>query len=192
MATQQIEPIDPVTLSVINNAFVNVCREMGTAMMRTSYSPIFNEGLDFSCMLFNTARRPDRPGRVLPDHARLLPVRDEVDARRGRPRRLRAGRRLHPQRSVPRPVPHARAPGGQGGLLGTADPGGSSATSPTSARSAEWRPAPSPPMRPKSTRKASACRRSRSWRAASTSKTSGGLCWPTTARRRRAGATTTR
>jgi N-methylhydantoinase B len=40
-------------LSVINNAFVNVCREMGTAMMRTSYSPIFNEGLDFSCMLFN-------------------------------------------------------------------------------------------------------------------------------------------
>jgi N-methylhydantoinase B len=54
MATQQIEPIDPVTLSVINNAFVNVCREMGTAMMRTSYSPIFNEGLDFSCMMFNT------------------------------------------------------------------------------------------------------------------------------------------
>jgi N-methylhydantoinase B len=43
-----------VTLSVINNAFVNVCREMGTAMMRTSYSPIFNEGLDFSCVMFNT------------------------------------------------------------------------------------------------------------------------------------------
>ena len=54
MATQQIEQIDTVTLSVINNAFVNVCREMGTAMMRTSYSPIFNEGLDFSCMMFNT------------------------------------------------------------------------------------------------------------------------------------------
>jgi N-methylhydantoinase B/oxoprolinase/acetone carboxylase alpha subunit len=51
---QHIAPIDSVTLAVINNAFVNVCREMGTAMMRTSYSPIFNEGLDFSCMLFNT------------------------------------------------------------------------------------------------------------------------------------------
>ena len=37
---QRVEQIDPVTLSVINNAFVNVCREMGTAMMRTSYSPI--------------------------------------------------------------------------------------------------------------------------------------------------------
>src|SRR5206468_4315727 len=35
-------------------ALVNTCREMGIAMMRTSYSPIFNEGLDFSCMIFNT------------------------------------------------------------------------------------------------------------------------------------------
>ena len=53
MVRARVEQIDPVTLSVINNAFVNVCREMGTAMMRTSYSPIFNEGLDFSCMMFN-------------------------------------------------------------------------------------------------------------------------------------------
>ncbi len=56
------EPIDSVTLSVINNAFVNLCREMGTAMMRTSYSTIFNEGLDFSCMLFN--RRGDLIGQA--------------------------------------------------------------------------------------------------------------------------------
>jgi N-methylhydantoinase B len=48
-----VKPIDSITLSVINNAFVNLCREMGTAMMRTSYSTIFNEGLDFSCVLFN-------------------------------------------------------------------------------------------------------------------------------------------
>jgi N-methylhydantoinase B/oxoprolinase/acetone carboxylase alpha subunit len=48
-------PIDSVTLGVINNAFVNLCREMGTAMMRTSYSTIFNEGLDFSCVMFNRA-----------------------------------------------------------------------------------------------------------------------------------------
>jgi N-methylhydantoinase B len=56
------EPIDSVTLGVINNAFVNLCREMGTAMMRTSYSTIFNEGLDFSCMLFN--RRGDLIGQA--------------------------------------------------------------------------------------------------------------------------------
>jgi N-methylhydantoinase B/oxoprolinase/acetone carboxylase alpha subunit len=47
------ENIDIVTLTVINNALVNICREMGTAMMRTSYSPIFNEALDFSCVIFN-------------------------------------------------------------------------------------------------------------------------------------------
>ncbi len=45
--------MDMVTLTVINNALVNICREMGTAMMRTSYSPIFNEALDFSCVIFN-------------------------------------------------------------------------------------------------------------------------------------------
>ena len=38
-------------------------------------------------------------------------------------------------------------------------PWGFVATSPTSARSAAWRPAPSPPMPPRSTRKACACRR---------------------------------
>jgi N-methylhydantoinase B/oxoprolinase/acetone carboxylase alpha subunit len=54
--------IDSVTLSVINNAFVTICREMGTAMMRTSYSPIFNEGLDFSCMIFN--RQGDLMGQA--------------------------------------------------------------------------------------------------------------------------------
>ena len=44
---------DPVTLTVLNNAFVNVCREMGLTMIRTAFSPIFNEGLDFSCVAFN-------------------------------------------------------------------------------------------------------------------------------------------
>ncbi len=45
--------IDQVTLSVIHNNLVNICREMGIAMMKTSYSTIFNEGLDFSCVIFN-------------------------------------------------------------------------------------------------------------------------------------------
>ena len=57
-----MEKIGTVTLSVINNALINICREMGTAMMRTSYSPIFNEGLDFSCMIFN--RRGDMIGQA--------------------------------------------------------------------------------------------------------------------------------
>jgi hypothetical protein len=43
-ASAPTEPIDSVTLGVINNACVNLCREMGTAMMRTSYSLSFNAG----------------------------------------------------------------------------------------------------------------------------------------------------
>jgi N-methylhydantoinase B len=50
---------DPVTLTIINNNFVNICREMGITMIRTAFSPIFNEGLDFSCVLF------DRKGNMI-------------------------------------------------------------------------------------------------------------------------------
>ncbi len=46
-------PDDPVALSIINNALVAICREMGTAMIRTAYSPIFNESRDFSCAIFD-------------------------------------------------------------------------------------------------------------------------------------------
>jgi N-methylhydantoinase B/oxoprolinase/acetone carboxylase alpha subunit len=51
--------LDPVTLTVLGNAFVNICREMGVTMTRTAFSPIFNEGLDFSCVLF------DRRGNMI-------------------------------------------------------------------------------------------------------------------------------
>ena len=52
-------PLDSVTLTIINNSLVNTCREMGLAMMKTSYSSIFNEGLDFSCVVF------DRDGEMV-------------------------------------------------------------------------------------------------------------------------------
>ena len=52
-----LDATDPVTLTILNNAFVNICREMGITMMRTAFSPIFNEGLDFSCVLFDRRRR---------------------------------------------------------------------------------------------------------------------------------------
>lgn len=51
--------LDPIQLTIINNAFVNVCREMGITMTRTAFSPIFNEGLDFSCAMF------DREGNMI-------------------------------------------------------------------------------------------------------------------------------
>lgn len=44
---------DPIMLEVVRSHLITTCREMGIAMMRTSYSPIFNEGLDFSCVVFD-------------------------------------------------------------------------------------------------------------------------------------------
>jgi hypothetical protein len=40
-----------VFLRILNSQLVNICEEMGYAMMRTSYSTMFSEGLDFSTMI---------------------------------------------------------------------------------------------------------------------------------------------
>ena len=57
---------DPVTLTVVGNYLRNVCHEMGVAMMRTSYSSIFNEGLDFSCVVFDAQGRALACGEFCP------------------------------------------------------------------------------------------------------------------------------
>lgn len=44
---------DQVWLKILHSQFVNVCEEMAYAMMHTSYSPIFSEGLDFSTMILD-------------------------------------------------------------------------------------------------------------------------------------------
>jgi N-methylhydantoinase B len=54
-----LDGIDQVTLTVIDNFLTSACRDMGVSMMRTAYSPIFNESLDFSCVIF------DRAGQML-------------------------------------------------------------------------------------------------------------------------------
>jgi N-methylhydantoinase B len=48
-----------VELTLLHNRLVSICREMGVAMMKTAYSPVFNEGFDFVCALF------DREGRMV-------------------------------------------------------------------------------------------------------------------------------
>ena len=164
MATDHAcEQIDSVTLSVINNAFVNVCREMGTAMMRTSYSPIFNEGLDFSCMLFNRGGDLIGQAEFCPTMLGSCAVRDEVDARGGR----------------------ATTPSSPATSSSTTIPTAASATCPSTGdeaglprgRAVGLRRQHRPRRRdrrhgarllrrrraPRSTRKGCACRRSRSW-----------------------------
>jgi N-methylhydantoinase B/oxoprolinase/acetone carboxylase alpha subunit len=60
--------IDSVTMSVVNDHLVNVTQEMGTHMMRTSYSPIFSESRDFSCALFNARGEMIAQGSFCPAH----------------------------------------------------------------------------------------------------------------------------
>ena len=43
--------MDMVTMNIIDSSMVSACREMGITLMKTSYSTIFNEALDFTCAL---------------------------------------------------------------------------------------------------------------------------------------------
>jgi len=49
--TDPSDRTDMVTLNIIDSTMVAICREMGIVLMKTSYSTIFNEGLDFTCAI---------------------------------------------------------------------------------------------------------------------------------------------
>src|SRR5689334_1488648 len=46
---------DVVGLRLLHDQLVNVCHEMAIAMMRTAYSPIFSESLDFCTIIFDAS-----------------------------------------------------------------------------------------------------------------------------------------
>ena len=48
---EKYEKVDPIMFQVVGNGLVSICREMGTTMVRTAYSPIFADGMDFSCAI---------------------------------------------------------------------------------------------------------------------------------------------
>ncbi|SDB20505.1 hydantoinase B/oxoprolinase family protein [Bauldia litoralis] len=50
---------DVVDLKILDGNLASICRDMGTTVMRTAYSPIFSESLDFTCGLF------DRRGEMI-------------------------------------------------------------------------------------------------------------------------------
>jgi N-methylhydantoinase B len=45
--------MDLVTVNILESTMVSICREMGIVLMRTAYSTIFSEALDFTCGLAN-------------------------------------------------------------------------------------------------------------------------------------------
>jgi N-methylhydantoinase B/oxoprolinase/acetone carboxylase alpha subunit len=59
LRAQGFPVLDLVWLQILHAQLVNICEEMGLAMMRTSYSPIFSEGLDFCCLIL------DRDGELV-------------------------------------------------------------------------------------------------------------------------------
>lgn len=60
--------IDPITLEVIRHALAGAAREMGVTLRKTSCSPIFNEGNDYSCAVFTAGREVVSHGEFLPIH----------------------------------------------------------------------------------------------------------------------------
>lgn len=51
--TAESPAIDRVGLTLLHKQLVNICDEMAVSMMRTAYSPIFSEGLDFSTLILD-------------------------------------------------------------------------------------------------------------------------------------------
>lgn len=60
--------MDPFTLQVIGHALISISREMGVTLSRTSCSPIFNEGNDYSCAIFDAHGQMVTHGEFLPIH----------------------------------------------------------------------------------------------------------------------------
>jgi N-methylhydantoinase B len=59
---------DPILLEICRNYLISVCREMGQAMVRTSYSTMFNEAQDFSCAIFDNVGEMVAQGEFCPAH----------------------------------------------------------------------------------------------------------------------------
>ncbi len=59
---------DSITLQVIGHALTSVSREMGVTLRKTSCSPIFNEGNDYSCAVFDARGQMVSHGEFLPIH----------------------------------------------------------------------------------------------------------------------------
>ena len=86
-------------------------------MRNTSYSPLFNEGLDFSCAIFDEQGEMIAQARVLSGASRSDHLRRRVDDPGDRAGELPARRRRLPQRSLPGRMPSSRVLRHQAGLL---------------------------------------------------------------------------
>jgi N-methylhydantoinase B len=59
------QKVDPITLEVVNNALVGVAEQMAATILRTSYSTVIREMLDYSTAVF------DLEGRIIAQSCRI-------------------------------------------------------------------------------------------------------------------------
>jgi N-methylhydantoinase B len=64
---------DPITIEVVRHGLAAASREMGVTLRKTSCSPIFNEGNDYSCAIFSAKAELVSHGEFLPVHLGSLP-----------------------------------------------------------------------------------------------------------------------
>ena len=74
-------PRDPIELEIFKNLYHSIAEEMGAALRRTAFSPNIKERRDYSCAVFDCARRSDCHGR---SHAGASRLDAHVGARRDR------------------------------------------------------------------------------------------------------------
>ena len=65
--------IDPITRSVVQHRLGSIVKEMGEAMLRTSYSQILNSSRDFSLAICDTRSRLIAQAEHIPVHVGALP-----------------------------------------------------------------------------------------------------------------------
>jgi len=65
--------IDPITRSVVQHRLSSIVKEMGEAMLRTSYSQILNSSRDFSLAICDTGGRLIAQADHIPVHVGALP-----------------------------------------------------------------------------------------------------------------------
>jgi N-methylhydantoinase B/oxoprolinase/acetone carboxylase alpha subunit len=73
MSGRATEPVDLITLEIIRSTLIKLTEEMGIAMGRTSHSPIFNEGRDYSCAVFDRAGEMIAQAAFDPLHLGAMP-----------------------------------------------------------------------------------------------------------------------
>ena len=101
--------LDSVGLHVLHNALTNIAAEMALVMMKTSYSTIFNEGLDFSTVLLDARGNLIAEKNFTPSMMGAIPNTVGWTLEEFGRGVLRARRRGRAQRPLPRQLPSARA-----------------------------------------------------------------------------------